>query len=120
MEGSCEFKHTCSHSNTGGTASASHSSAGNFRARVSCWIVVLLGLHAPQVPYVLKQYFDCILHPGLTFKETASGPRGLLSQGLQLINGFPRQLRTDRQTDRQTECSEPPLCCAVKGRQRQV
>jgi len=36
------------------------------------------------VPYVLKQYFDCILHPGLTFKETASGPRGLLSQGRPL------------------------------------
>merc|ERR1719195_1342717 len=37
------------------------------------------------VPWVLKQYFDCILHPGLTFKETPSGPTGLLGAGRPLV-----------------------------------
>lgn len=36
-------------------------------------------------PYVLKQYFDCILHPGLTFRETSSGPTGLLGGGRPLV-----------------------------------
>eukprot|EP00747_Dinoflagellata_sp_TGD_P042489 gnl/TRDRNA2_/TRDRNA2_142107_c1_seq1.p1 gnl/TRDRNA2_/TRDRNA2_142107_c1~~gnl/TRDRNA2_/TRDRNA2_142107_c1_seq1.p1 ORF type:complete len:339 (-),score=71.03 gnl/TRDRNA2_/TRDRNA2_142107_c1_seq1:99-1115(-) len=37
------------------------------------------------VPHVLKQYFDCILHPGLTFRETSSGPKGLLGDGRPLV-----------------------------------
>mmetsp|Transcript_128169 Transcript_128169/g.255960 ORF Transcript_128169/g.255960 Transcript_128169/m.255960 type:complete len:348 (+) Transcript_128169:1-1044(+) len=37
------------------------------------------------VPWVLKQYFDCILHPGLTFRETPSGPTGLLGEGRPLV-----------------------------------
>jgi len=37
------------------------------------------------VPWVLKQYFDSILHPGLTFKETPSGPTGLLGEGRPLV-----------------------------------
>lgn len=32
-----------------------------------------------SVPYVLKQYIDCIVQPGLTFKESKHGPRGLLT-----------------------------------------
>lgn len=36
-------------------------------------------------PWVLKQYFDCILHPGLTFRESASGPQGLLGGGRPLL-----------------------------------
>jgi len=36
-------------------------------------------------PWVLKQYFDCVLHPGLTFKETAAGPRGLFGGGRPLV-----------------------------------
>ena len=32
-----------------------------------------------SVPYVLKQYIDCVVQPGLTFKESKSGPRGLLT-----------------------------------------
>jgi len=31
------------------------------------------------VPYVLKQYIDCTVQPGLTFQETKNGPRGLLT-----------------------------------------
>lgn len=31
------------------------------------------------VPYVLKQYIDCIVQPGLTFQETKNGPRGLVT-----------------------------------------
>ncbi|XP_020901351.2 uncharacterized protein LOC110239934 [Exaiptasia diaphana] len=31
------------------------------------------------VPYVLKQYIDCIVQPGLTFQETQNGPRGLVT-----------------------------------------
>lgn len=38
-----------------------------------------------SVPWVLKQYFDCVLHPGLTFVETPSGPRGLLGGGRPLL-----------------------------------
>lgn len=32
-------------------------------------------------PYVVKQYFDSVAHPGLTFKETSEGPIGLLGSG---------------------------------------
>lgn len=32
-----------------------------------------------SVPYVLKQYIDCVVQPGLTFRETSSGPQGLLT-----------------------------------------
>lgn len=31
------------------------------------------------VPYVLKQYIDCIVQPGLTFQETKNGPMGLVT-----------------------------------------
>eukprot|EP00435_Cladocopium_sp_Y103_P048418 s816_g14.t1 len=37
------------------------------------------------VPYVAKQYFDCVLHPGLTFRETPDGPEGLLGNGRPLL-----------------------------------
>ncbi|CAE7577719.1 azoR1 [Symbiodinium natans] len=37
------------------------------------------------VPYVMKQYFDCVLHPGLTFTETSSGPTGLLGGGRPVV-----------------------------------
>ncbi|CAE7206756.1 azoR1 [Symbiodinium pilosum] len=37
------------------------------------------------VPYVVKQYFDCVLHPGLTFRESTSGPVGLLGGGRPLV-----------------------------------
>lgn len=36
-------------------------------------------------PWVVKQYFDCILHPGLTFLETPSGPTGLFGGGRPLV-----------------------------------
>jgi len=36
-------------------------------------------------PWVLKQYFDCVLHPGLTFRETPAGPQGLFGGGRPLI-----------------------------------
>lgn len=32
-----------------------------------------------SIPYVLKQYIDCVVQPGLTFRETPSGPQGLLT-----------------------------------------
>lgn len=32
-----------------------------------------------SIPYVLKQYIDCVVQPGLTFKETSNGPQGLLA-----------------------------------------
>ena len=32
-----------------------------------------------SVPYVLKQYIDCVVQPGLTFKETEDGPKGMLA-----------------------------------------
>ncbi|XP_022780575.1 uncharacterized protein LOC111321856 [Stylophora pistillata] len=32
-----------------------------------------------SIPYVLKQYIDCVVQPGLTFRETSSGPQGLLT-----------------------------------------
>ena len=32
-----------------------------------------------SIPYVLKQYIDCVVQPGLTFKETKFGPMGLLT-----------------------------------------
>lgn len=32
-----------------------------------------------SIPYVLKQYIDCVVQPGLTFRETVTGPQGLLS-----------------------------------------
>lgn len=37
------------------------------------------------VPWVLKQYFDCVLHPGLTFKETPHGPQGIFGGGRPLV-----------------------------------
>jgi len=37
------------------------------------------------VPYVVKQYFDCVLHPGLSFKEMEQGPVGLLGNGRPLL-----------------------------------
>mmetsp|Transcript_32869 Transcript_32869/g.61620 ORF Transcript_32869/g.61620 Transcript_32869/m.61620 type:complete len:313 (+) Transcript_32869:31-969(+) len=37
------------------------------------------------VPYVVKQYFDSVLHPGLTFKEERSGPHGLLGGGRPFV-----------------------------------
>jgi len=37
------------------------------------------------VPYVVKQYFDCVLHPGLTFKEVSAGPSGLLGGGRPVV-----------------------------------
>lgn len=37
-------------------------------------------------PYVLKQYFDCVLHPGLTFRERPGAtPEGLLGGGRPLL-----------------------------------
>lgn len=32
-----------------------------------------------SIPYVLKQYIDCVVQPGLTFRETSNGPQGLLA-----------------------------------------
>ncbi|EDO48379.1 predicted protein [Nematostella vectensis] len=32
-----------------------------------------------SIPYVLKQYIDCVVQPGLTFHETANGPEGLVT-----------------------------------------
>ena len=32
-----------------------------------------------SIPYVLKQYIDCIVQPGLTFQETTTGPKGLVT-----------------------------------------
>eukprot|EP00420_Gonyaulax_spinifera_P024826 CAMPEP_0197915046 /NCGR_PEP_ID=MMETSP1439-20131203/79540_1 /TAXON_ID=66791 /ORGANISM="Gonyaulax spinifera, Strain CCMP409" /LENGTH=337 /DNA_ID=CAMNT_0043536983 /DNA_START=62 /DNA_END=1075 /DNA_ORIENTATION=- len=32
-------------------------------------------------PWILKQYFDCVLHPGLTFVETPAGPQGVCGGG---------------------------------------
>lgn len=38
------------------------------------------------VPYIVKQYFDCVLHPGLTFRELPSGKtEGLLGGGRPLL-----------------------------------
>ena len=31
-----------------------------------------------SVPYVLKQYIDCVVQPDLTFSDTANGPEGLV------------------------------------------
>jgi len=49
----------------------------------------LLVISAPMwnygPPWVLKQYFDCILHPGLTFTEKENGPQGLLGGGRSLV-----------------------------------
>merc|ERR1719336_2735772 len=37
-------------------------------------------------PYVVKQYFDCVLHPGLTFLERPGmRPEGLLGGGRPLV-----------------------------------
>ena len=33
-----------------------------------------------SIPYVLKQYIDCVVQPGLTFRETSNGPQGLLTE----------------------------------------
>lgn len=39
-----------------------------------------------SIPYVLKQYIDCVVQPGLTFRETLNGPEGLvIGKGLMLI-----------------------------------
>lgn len=38
-----------------------------------------------SIPYVLKQYIDCVVQPGLTFRETANGPQGLLTGRLLLL-----------------------------------
>ena len=38
-----------------------------------------------SIPYVLKQYIDCVVQPGLTFRETATGPQGLLTGRLLLL-----------------------------------
>jgi len=48
-------------------------------------LVVSAPLWNYGAPYVLKQYFDCILHPGLTFRETPSGPQGLLGRGRPVV-----------------------------------
>ncbi|CAJ1354081.1 unnamed protein product, partial [Effrenium voratum] len=37
------------------------------------------------VPWVLKQYFDAVLHPGLSFQEAEGGCRGLLGGGRPLV-----------------------------------
>ncbi|CAE8611091.1 unnamed protein product, partial [Polarella glacialis] len=55
------------------------------RAATAQGIVVSAPMWNYGPPHVLKQYFDCILHPGLTFRETASGPRGLLGTGRPLV-----------------------------------
>lgn len=38
-----------------------------------------------SIPYVLKQYIDCVVQPGLTFRETANGPQGLLTGRILLL-----------------------------------
>ncbi|XP_068750082.1 FMN-dependent NADH:quinone oxidoreductase-like [Montipora capricornis] len=39
-----------------------------------------------SIPYVLKQYIDCVVQPGLTFRETPDGPEGLFTgRSLMLI-----------------------------------
>lgn len=38
-----------------------------------------------SIPYVLKQYIDCVVQPGLTFRETVNGPQGLLTGRLLLL-----------------------------------
>jgi len=38
-----------------------------------------------SIPYVLKQYIDCVVQPGMTFRETSSGPQGLLTGRLLLL-----------------------------------
>uniref|UniRef100_A0A7S1FAD9 Flavodoxin-like fold domain-containing protein n=1 Tax=Noctiluca scintillans TaxID=2966 RepID=A0A7S1FAD9_NOCSC len=51
-------------------------------------------------PWVLKQYIDCVLHPGLTFRETTSGAEGVLGQGraLVLISSAGGAATTDHMT----------------------
>lgn len=48
-------------------------------------LVVSVPMWNYGVPWVLKQYFDCVLHPGLSFQETSSGPKGLLGGGKALV-----------------------------------
>eukprot|EP00927_Polykrikos_kofoidii_P081551 TRINITY_DN7902_c0_g2_i1.p1 TRINITY_DN7902_c0_g2~~TRINITY_DN7902_c0_g2_i1.p1 ORF type:complete len:359 (+),score=76.90 TRINITY_DN7902_c0_g2_i1:183-1259(+) len=50
-------------------------------------LVVTVPMWNFGVPWILKQYFDCILHPGLTFREGAAGelPSGLLGGGRPLV-----------------------------------
>lgn len=38
-----------------------------------------------SIPYVLKQYIDCVVQPGLTFRETSNGPQGLLTERRLLL-----------------------------------
>lgn len=55
------------------------------QAATACGLVISAPMWNYGAPYVLKQYFDCVLHPGLTFKETASGPQGLLGGGRSVV-----------------------------------
>lgn len=49
-------------------------------------IVVSAPMWNYGVPHVVKQYFDCVLHPGLTFIEKPGGaPEGLLGRGRPLV-----------------------------------
>eukprot|EP00933_Yihiella_yeosuensis_P075319 TRINITY_DN84646_c0_g1_i1.p1 TRINITY_DN84646_c0_g1~~TRINITY_DN84646_c0_g1_i1.p1 ORF type:complete len:336 (-),score=70.43 TRINITY_DN84646_c0_g1_i1:109-1095(-) len=55
------------------------------RAATAQCLVISAPVWNYGVPYVLKQYFDCVLHPGLTFRETESGPKGLFGNGRPLV-----------------------------------
>jgi len=49
-------------------------------------LVVAAPLWNYGAPWILKQYFDCVLHPGLTFKEKpGAAPQGLLGNGRLLV-----------------------------------
>lgn len=73
-----------------GQASAEEVSSFGHLERLCAELACARGLivSAPMwnygVPYVVKQYFDCVLHPGLTFRETP-GPEGLLGNGRPLL-----------------------------------
>jgi FMN-dependent NADH-azoreductase len=49
-----------------------------------------------SVPYVLKQYIDCVVQSDLTFSDTANGPKGL-------VTGRPLLLITSSSSDFTTE-----------------
>ena len=54
-----------------------------------------------SVPYVLKQYIDCVVQPGLTFRESKSGPRGLLTgRPLLLITSSGGDYSSDAEMSR--------------------
>lgn len=44
-------------------------------------LVVSVPMWNYGVPYIVKQYFDCVMHPGLTFRELPSGGTAALLGG---------------------------------------